>query len=193
MLVQSPEKRQLFFQIACRASAARFDRWSCPVGASGLRSSASYGRGHSASAIRLRCLPLHKGLWLRDPLCGQPAGSQCQQRQWSAPSASSAPAPNVSAPTGVASVFAGGACRRPFGQPPRSLSTAAILHLHHLDGISFAQRRGALAAPSQRCRLTPRCSGRHPGDLSNILAPGVYQLWLRSTARPGGATELIVR
>jgi hypothetical protein len=42
-------------------------------------------------------------------------------------------------------------------------------------------------------RLTPRCSGRHPGDLSNVLASGVDQLWLRSAARPGGAAELIVR
>ena len=44
-----------------------------------------------------------------------------------------------------------------------------------------------------RCRLTPPCSGRHPGDLSKVLASGVDQLWLRSAARPGGAAELIVR
>jgi hypothetical protein len=42
-------------------------------------------------------------------------------------------------------------------------------------------------------RLTPRCSGRHPGELSTALASGVNQLWLRSAARPGGAAELIVR
>ena len=42
-------------------------------------------------------------------------------------------------------------------------------------------------------RLTPRCSGRHPGEYSNTLASGVGQLWLRSAARPGGAAELIVR
>jgi hypothetical protein len=44
-----------------------------------------------------------------------------------------------------------------------------------------------------RVRLTPRCSGRHPGDLSNVLASGGEQPWLRSAARPGGAAELIVR
>jgi hypothetical protein len=43
------------------------------------------------------------------------------------------------------------------------------------------------------CRLTPRCSGHHPGVLSIAFASGVDQLWLRSTARPGGAAELIVR
>ena len=43
------------------------------------------------------------------------------------------------------------------------------------------------------CRLTPRCSGRHPGDLSNVLASGVRRPWLRSAARPGVAAELIVR
>jgi hypothetical protein len=43
------------------------------------------------------------------------------------------------------------------------------------------------------CRLTPRCSGRHPGDLSTVLASGVGQLWLRSAPRPGDAAELIVR
>lgn len=42
-------------------------------------------------------------------------------------------------------------------------------------------------------RLTPRCSGRHPGDFSNVLASGVDVQWLRSSARPGGAAELVVR
>ena len=90
-------------------------------------------------------------------------------------------------------VFAGGACRRPSGQTPQSLTIAAILHQWRLNGVSLVQHRGALAAPFKTCRLTPRCSGRHPGDLSNVLASGVDQLWPRSKARPGGATELIVR
>jgi hypothetical protein len=46
---------------------------------------------------------------------------------------------------------------------------------------------------SVACHLTPRCSGRHPGDLSNVLASGVDHLWLRSADQPGVAAELIVR
>lgn len=41
-------------------------------------------------------------------------------------------------------------------------------------------------------RLTPRCSGRHPGDLSNVLASGVHRPYLR-TARVAGAAELKLR
>jgi broad specificity phosphatase PhoE len=39
-------------------------------------------------------------------------------------------------------------------------------------------------ATTAASRLTPRCSGRHLGEPSNVLAPGVDRLWLRSTARP---------
>ncbi len=45
-------------------------------------------------------------------------------------------------------------------------------------------------SPSVTSRLTPRCSGRHPGDLGNALASGVERLWLRSATQPGGAAEL---
>ena len=54
-------------------------------------------------------------------------------------------------------------------------------------------RAKAATLPHLTRRLTPRCSGRHPGELSNFLASGVDQPWLRSTARPGGAAELIGR
>jgi hypothetical protein len=60
--------------------------------------------------------------------------------------------------------------------------------------VSFGQRMWSNASlPVVKCRLTPRCSGRHPGDLSNNHASGVDHLSLRSAARPGGAAELIVR
>lgn len=37
----------------------------------------------------------------------------------------------------------------------------------------------------------PRCSGRHPGGLTNVLAPGVEQLRLRSATQPGGTAEAL--
>lgn len=42
-------------------------------------------------------------------------------------------------------------------------------------------------------RLTPRCSGRHSGARSNVLASGVDQRFLRLASRPVVAAELIVR
>src|SRR6266496_1613706 len=51
-------------------------------------------------------------------------------------------------------------------------------------------RDRAASAPSGASRLTPRCSGRHPGELTNALVSGVERLWLRSAAQPGGAAEL---
>jgi hypothetical protein len=108
-------------------------------------------------------------------------------------------------PTSIASVE-----HRPRQQPPafqspvasvaslrRTLVVAHQRRFHrarHSRGVSFAQHMWSNAAlPAVTCRLTPRCSGRHPGVISAVPASGVEQLWLRSPARPGGAAELIVR
>ncbi len=49
----------------------------------------------------------------------------------------------------------------------------------HLDGGHRRWRPLARRpAAALKRRLTPRCSGRHPGDLSNVLASGVHQQWL---------------
>ena len=112
---------------------------------------------------------------------------------------------HVPSPTGIASVQHRGRQQPPAFQssgtpvaplrlPFAGAQQRRLRRTRHIAGVSFAQRTWSNAfLPAMTCRLTPRCSGRHPGVISTVLASGVDQLCLRSPGRPGGAAELIVR
>ena len=73
-----------------------------------------------------------------------------------------------------------------FGPAPLSAFWSAHGHLRSTQVVVRSTRKA-------RCRLTPRCSGRHPGGLASALAPAVQHQWLRPTAQAGVAAELISR